>query len=641
MMGGLLPQTSQIHIFGYHSLALPGNCNRPLHPTLARREGSSRPPPQLAPAVGERCSKRCDTKHEFGKIIQLWRILAVDWGRKMRERLLAIGLDGLEVTLAERLMAEGQMPALAELRRRSARFLLETEHSEDTDMPWAAVASGLSPRTANRWESIKFDPASYTAWQQGPRFAPWWAETDLRVVVFDAPHVDLRLAGNTQGIVEWGVQEPGNYPMARPQDLLAMFEQRFGAYPAREWMYANTWPSPAHTRLMGESLSHGLKVRSRAAQWLAVERFPEWDFFFAVSSELHAGTERLWHGLDARHPLHTLPSAGAAAQALVELHRELDAMVGQLIHIAGDAAIIVFNNGGMGPNCSDVPSMVLLPELLYRNAFGQTMLSVPPAWTASPDSVPLLDEHDDWAAACGSYVLDTSREATAVSRIGTRAHSLLRSVNHRLKGRPAAALRHLRPAATLRHFRRASEFRLGVDWMPCYRYRHSWPRMPAFALPSFRHGRIRINLRGRERQGIVDLSCYEETCQSLETLLKECRDPRTGEPSVSGIERASTANPLALGSSEADLRVEWRNVAAAMEHPRLGLVGPVPFHRTGGHSGPYGVAYVVAPGVEPGDRGIRSSFDVAATMVQLLGVNPSVHPTGESLLATKQPSATN
>ena len=77
--------------------------------------------------------------------------------------------------------------------------------------------------------------------------------------------------------------------------------------------------------------------------------------------------------------------------------------------------------------------------------------------------------------------------------------------------------------------------------------------MPAFALPSFYDGRIRINLRGRERHGIVDPSRYEETCRDLETLLRECRDPRTGEPVVDSFERASTRDPLCLTGSEADL----------------------------------------------------------------------------------------
>jgi predicted AlkP superfamily phosphohydrolase/phosphomutase len=541
----------------------------------------------------------------------------------MRHRVLAIGLDGLEVTFAERLMAEGQMPALADLRKRSARFLLETEHLQQTGAPWDAVASGLSPKTANHWGSIEFDPASYTSWQEPTRFTPWWAETDLRVVVFDAPGVDLRRARNTQGIVGWGVHGLEKIATAQPASLLAKFDRRIGDYPAREWMYATPWPSAARTQLMGEALSHAVRKRSRAAQWLALEQFPEWDFFYVVAGELHGGMEGLWHGLDANHPLHTPPSAGVAARALVEIHRELDTMIGQLVQMAGDAAIIVFNNGGMGPNRSDVPSMLLLAELLYRNAFGQERLSLPSAWTAAPNSVPVLDEHDSWTTVCASWVPGPSREATAVSRIGTAADHLMRSINHRLKGRPAAAVRY---------FQRSPKLKL--DWMPSYRYRHSWSQMPAFALPSFADGRIRINLRGRERHGIVDLSRYEEICTSLETLLRECRDPRSGEPSVAAIERASTANPLAIGSSQADLRVVWRNVAVALEHPRFGLIGPVPIYRSGGHTGPYGVAYVAAPGVEPGDRGTGSSFDVAATVIQLLGTDTTMLPTGNSLLGT-------
>ena len=107
-------------------------------------------------------------------------------------KVLAIGLDGLEVTLAERFMAEGQMPALADLRKRAARFLLDEGSAFRAGLPWEHVASGLSPEGAGRWGPVEFDPTSYTASQEGAHFAPWWAKTDLRVVVFDTPYVDLR-----------------------------------------------------------------------------------------------------------------------------------------------------------------------------------------------------------------------------------------------------------------------------------------------------------------------------------------------------------------------------------------------------------------------------------------------------------------
>jgi predicted AlkP superfamily phosphohydrolase/phosphomutase len=156
--------------------------------------------------------------------------------------------------------------------------------------------------------------------------------------------------------------------------------------------------------------------------------------------------------------------------------------------------------------------------------------------------------------------------------------------------------------------------------------------MPAFALPSFYDGRIRVNLKGRERHGLVEPSRYEETRSELETLLRECRDPRTGEPVVGFVERPATRDPLAMNGSEADLVVVWRGVAAALEHPRLGRIGPVPLRRTGGHTGPHGVAWVAAPEVPPGERGERSSFDVVPTIARLLGADPPAHVSGTSLL---------
>jgi arylsulfatase A-like enzyme len=44
------------------------------------------------------------------------------------------------------------------------------------------------------------------------------------------------------------------------------------------------------------------------------------------------------------------------------------------------------------------------------------------------------------------------------------------------------------------------------------------------------------------------------------------------------------------------------------------------------------MAYVAAPGLEPGDRGVRSAFDVVPTIVRLLGDQPPAHISGKSLL---------
>jgi predicted AlkP superfamily phosphohydrolase/phosphomutase len=544
----------------------------------------------------------------------------------LRGRVLVIGLDGLEIGFAERLMAAGEMPILAKLRGQAARFRLQHGPAQRTGLAWEHVASGLSPEAGRRWAAVEFDPATYSAWQESARFAPWWAHFDRRVVVFDAPYVDLRRARNTRGIVGWGAHDPGTTAAGRPPGLVAELEQRFGPYPAARWLYATPWPSPARTQAMGEALVRALDVRARAARWLASERFQDWDLFFAVSGEAHSAVEGLWHGVDPSSPLHGHPSAAGAAGAMLEVHRALDRLIGELIPAAGEAAIVAFAMGGMGQNQSDVPSMVLLPELLYRHAFGHSLLTVPSEWTAAPGSVPILGEDDDWSNSSDAWVPERVDKPDPV--LPGPLLSIARRLPRPLKG----ALKGVRAAAVDWRSHGAPPTRGDLHWQPALAYGPYWPRMPAFALPSFYDGSIRINLRGRERYGVVEPSRYEETCRTLETLLRDCRNPRTGEPVVDVVERPWTRNPMDLTGSEADLLVVWRGVTAALEHPRLGLIGPVPLRRTGGHTGPYGMAYISAPGLEAGDRGVRSAFDVVPTVVRLLGNEPPSHMSGTSLL---------
>jgi hypothetical protein len=271
--------------------------------------------------------------------------------------------------------------------------------------------------------------------------------------------------------------------------------------------------------------------------------------------------------------------------------------------------------------------MVLLPELLYRRAFGQPLLAVPPAWAAAPRAVPMMGEDEGWSSITKLIPPPAAAPASEarsglIGRLARRLPAPLRAV---LKGARAGA------AAWLG--REDRSHRLDLTWQPSFHYARHWSRMPAFALPSYYDGRIRVNLRGRERDGMVEPSRYEETCRALEVMLRECRDPRTGEPAVLEVERTSSRDPLAVGNSDCDLLVVWRSSAAALEHPRLGLVGPVALRRTGGHTGPHGIAYIAAPGMATGDRGVRSAFDMAPTIADLLGCRPRIPLSGASLLA--------
>lgn len=171
-----------------------------------------------------------------------------------------------------------------------------------------------------------------------------------------------------------------------------------------------------------------------------------------------------------------------------------------------------------------------------------------------------------------------------------------------------------------------------MDWMPLVRYQQHWPRMEAFALPSFYDGRIRINLRGKERLGKVQADRYRDTCKRISQMLRECRDPRTRLPAVREIEYPGRGrDPVRMGPTESDLVIVW-NGPLALQHPWLGQIGPVPYRRTGGHTGRFGVAWMEGPDLVPGDYGVRSSFDIVPTLVSLLGQQSSLPLSGHSLL---------
>ena len=117
-------------------------------------------------------------------------------------------------------------------------------------------------------------------------------------------------------------------------------------------------------------------------------------------------------------------------------------------------------------------------------------------------------------------------------------------------------------------------------------------------------------------------------------MLRACRDPLTGEGVVDHIERPTGCDPQTLNGSESDIVVVWKGTGCAFEHPTLGRVGPVPFRRPGGHTGNFGMAYILNNGLLTGDRGVRSSFDIAPTVIDLVGEAAPLGLSGTSMLTS-------
>lgn len=506
-------------------------------------------------------------------------------------RVLLVGLDGFEPTVADRLMAEGRLPALSRLVAGGTTIALDHGAAKRTGLAWEHISTGKSPDDAQRWAAVDFDPRTYQAVQRTTDLTPFLAGLDTPALIFDAPYFDLQSAPNAQGLISWGAHDPGVVPFARPSTLRREIEQRFGPYPANEFIYGFVWPSPERAFAMGEALARAVALRADITEYLFAERLPEWQLGLVVISEYHSAIEALWHGVDPTHPLHRHPSAAAARHGVEGVYEAGDRMLARLMERFPDAQIVAFNLHGMGANNSDVPSMLLLPELLYREHFGRPYFTTP-EWSDQNGGVPLLEPDARWESAVATgFPIAT---AAAQPPLPVRAYRKLRR-----------ALEIGRPT------------RLPLDWIPAARYQPFWSAMPAFALPSFYDGRIRLNLRGREARGMVSPVDYDNAYNRLEALLLDCTDPLTAEPLVAEIVRAGK-DPMALSDSEADLVVLWHGAPLGLDHPLLGRIGPIPYRRTGGHTGGLGVAYFSDP---QGLAGLpsMSAFDVVPTVLAMLG----------------------
>lgn len=540
-----------------------------------------------------------------------------------QKRVLAVLLEGFDPILEQKYRAAGELPVLERLRQSSAVY--DLDHGPDPRMGLFGeqIAAGLTPEAGERYSVVEFDSDRYIAAQQGALLRPFTDSVDGNVVVFDIPYFGLELTDRTQGILNWGPHDPGGPFRSRPESITDELIEKFGPYPAEPYVWGITWNSLHHTREACRTLVESVDIRSDAARWLLGDRLPEWDLALLSVTEPHSATEQLWHGIDTEHPLHQHPTAAIAAEGMLDVFRATDRLVGSLIDDFPDASVVVFSMHGMGSNSSDVSSMVLFPELMSRAFAGTALFEAPAGWSSQRDQIPSLAEDEHWLPTIksiyeGTYGVEAPRRPLP-ERLRRK---VMRRVN-RLRGARAGG---------------SDDYARELEWHPTYRYHDLWPQMKAFPVPSFDDGRVRVNLIGREAKGVVPLADYERTLDEVEALARSVVNPRTGESVVKEVARPVLErgdDPMTAGSSAYDLAIVW-NDTNAFEHPEHGLIGPIPYRRTGGHTGKYGEAYVSDPDVVAGERGLRSSYDVVPTLFELLGQPIPSGMSGTPLLRSEE-----
>lgn len=568
----------------------------------------------------------------------------------MKRRVVAIGLDAAEWTLVERMLAAGELPHMAALRQRSAEARL---HNGDyrTGIVWEHFLTGKSAAGNRRWSAVQFDPLAYDAWQVGGRrLIPFYSniqsdgrhqESPITTIAFDVPYVTL--TGSVEGaeITSWGGHDPGYPRAARPPGLLREVDAIFGPHPAFGNDYELVWYRPGPLDALGDALIVGARRRADISLWLQ-RRFPEWDLFLTVMSEPHSAGELMWHGIDTTHPAANTPTAAQAGRRLREVYRAVDDSIGRIAAaLPPDTTLVVFSMYGMGTNDADLSSMALLPELLHRLNFQRSFLRDPDqdAWRSADFPPIVLDPQQAWAgymkglmpAPRRSRIRARIRQATPAPLLEAyRAAKRAREGNAAGAGRVGALGRWIAEETNLSP-EEIGQHRHSLAWQIPFAYRPFWPQMRAFALPTFYDGRVRINLEGRERDGVVAPEDYRRACLEVVETVRACRNPRTGQEALAEVTLLRADDPMAPDGPEADIQIVWADAADAFEHPDVGTIGPFPYRRTGGHS-PNGFLFLAGPGIERCDLGEHDSLDVTPTLLALLGREPAADLEGKPIL---------
>jgi predicted AlkP superfamily phosphohydrolase/phosphomutase len=146
-------------------------------------------------------------------------------------------------------------------------------------------------------------------------------------------------------------------------------------------------------------------------------------------------------------------------------------------------------------------------------------------------------------------------------------------------------------------------------------------RTRAFCLPTDLQGYIRVNLRGREPNGIVTEAEYQSLCSELENELLALSDCTYKSPVVDRIVRVRDLYSGTEAGALPDLSVIWKNehVMTGVQSARLGVIQREPDLTAGGgnHGGP-GFMIVYGRGIAK-ERFKGHVFDIAPTISRLLG----------------------
>jgi predicted AlkP superfamily phosphohydrolase/phosphomutase len=490
--------------------------------------------------------------------------------------IAVLQFDAASVDLLSRLGAEGRLPNLEALRARGRRIDLEGPAEHFPASAYQSLYRGVEVGDHGLFYPFQWSPAAQAIrlageFEAAPAIWERLARRGRSTLAIDPYECHAPEVAEGVLLCGWGMRERvvlGRW--AKPDGADRRLRRRRGRPPDVTEVFGAQRPAELR-RLRERFLAAPARVADAAVELLAERRF---DLVWLTFAAPHLAGHRLWEVppyLDERD----LGDAERErlGRALGDVYAEVDAQLGRVLEaLPEEADLIACSALGMGVNASRAD---MLPGML--------------------------------AAVLG----DAPRDDDGTDSDSGAMWRLRAALSGRARGAVAGAM----PDRLALELTARLELR-GVDWSATR----------AFAHPADNQGYVRLNLRGREREGIVEGAEADELMALIADGLTDFRDP-DGELAVASVDRVAERWRGSAADRLPDLVVRWRPASSvaidALDSPRFGTVRRQGYGsgRTGNHTD--GDAWaILAPGSarvrDPG-RPARIT-DIAATVAALCEV---------------------
>lgn len=490
--------------------------------------------------------------------------------------VVVIALDAGDPEFIQHWAQEGYLPTLSSLMQRGCWGTIADREQLSEWGTWTSLLSGVSRSRHGFYYFRQLVPGTYdlrlfTAHDTG--VLPFWSHlrgSGKKVAIIDPPESEIVPGLGGLQLTDWATRylpQRAVRPAAEPPVLLRDARRVFG--PQITVDDYSPHKDPDEDRGVYRTLLDRVEKKGTLCRYLlAKDRF---DLVVIGFYEAHDAAHRFWDYRPEAQTGGDQSTTGELTTAIREVYRAIDRQIAAVLaQLPSEANVFVVSCYGM--------------ETLY----------------------PTTGLMDMFFPRLGYHATPTPQTPAR----GIRPMALVQ----RLVPKPLRAALHQRLPAQIQERLLAAQFRTGTDWS----------QATAFAVPALFTSFVRVNLRGREPQGIVAPGDeYAELLDRLEADLEQLTDPQTGYPAVRQVTRTVAAFHSQPPAILPDLFVDWRPGTRFMrrvEHPRGELTQQEPNYFRGSYHSHEGFLAAAGPLIRSrGALGDLSLLDVAPTCLALLG----------------------